>query len=193
MTFELWVLNFYKGIMSNYSGSSSIDPDYNMDETESSSSRPEREQREYESFRRKAEIARGKRAMTERYELIDKDLEDEYMPEHTHRATKLLHKPDALPAEEYIRLFKLNEFCSTRYPCSTTLAQLGLLDDVQHLYQSCHLDTLMAYPYVAYEDETIQFLSTLQVELYQGMTSDELDCEGLRFLWFSVYGHEYRL
>ncbi|KAG7530591.1 hypothetical protein ISN45_Un28g000010, partial [Arabidopsis thaliana x Arabidopsis arenosa] len=133
-------------IMSNYSGSSSVDPDYNMDETESSSSRPEREQREYESFRRKAEIARGKRAMTERYELIDEDLEDEYMPEQTRRATKLLHKPDVLPAEEYVRLFKLNEFCSTRYPCSTSLAQLGLLEDVQHLYQSCHLDTLMAYP-----------------------------------------------
>jgi len=149
--------------MSNYSGSSSVDPDYNMDETESSSSRPEREQREYDSFRRKAEIARGK------------------------------NKPDVLPGEEYIRLCKLNEFCSTRYPCSTTLAQLGLLEDVQHLYQSCHLHTLMAYPYVAYEDETIQFLSTLLVELYQGMTSDELDCEGLGFLRFSVYGHEYRL
>jgi len=179
--------------MSNYSGSSSVDPDYNMDETESSSSRPEREQREYESFRRKDEIARGKRAMRERYELIDEDLEDECMPEQTRRATKLLHKPDILPAEEYVRLFKLNEFCSTRYPCSTSLAQLGLLEDVQHLYQSCHLDTLMAYPYVAYEDETIQFLSTLQVELYQGMTSDEYDCEGLGFLRFSVNGHEYRL
>jgi len=90
--------------------------------------------------------------MTERYELIDEDQEDEYMPEHTRRATKLLHKPDVLPAEEYIRLFKLNEFCSTRYPCSTTLAQFGLLEDVQHLYQSCHLDTLMAYSYVAYEE-----------------------------------------
>jgi len=141
--------------MSNYSGSSSIDPDYNMEETESSSSRPEREQREYDSFRRKAEIALGKRAMTERYELIDEDLEDEYMPEHTRRATKLLHKPDVLPTEEYIRLFKLNEFCSTRYPISTTLAQLRLLEDVQHQYESCHLDTLMVYPYVAYEEETI--------------------------------------
>jgi len=38
------------------------------------------------------------------------------------------------------------------------------------MYQSCHLDTLMAYLYVAYEEETIQFLSTLQVELHQGMT-----------------------
>ena len=45
LTFELLVLNFYRGIMSNYSGSSSVDPDYNMDETESSSSRLEREQR----------------------------------------------------------------------------------------------------------------------------------------------------
>jgi len=131
--------------------------------------------------------------MIERYELIYEDLEDEYMPEHNRRATKLLHKPDVLPAEEYIRLFKLNELCSTRYPCSTTLAQLGLLEDVQHLYQSCHLDTLMAYPYIAYEDETIQFLSTLQVELYQSMTSDELNCEGKGFLRFSVYRHEYRL
>jgi len=115
------------------------------------------------------------------------------MLEHTRRATKFLHKADVLLAEEYIRLFKLNEFCSTRYPCSTTLAQLELLEDVQHLYQSCHLDTLMAYPYVAYEEETIKFLSTLQVELYQGMTSDELDCEGLGFLRFFVYGHGYRL
>ena len=90
--------------------------------------------------------------MIERYELIDEELEVEYMPEHSHRATKLLHKPDVFPAEEYIRLFKLNESCSTRYPCSTTLAQLGLLEDVQHMYQSCHLDTLMVYPYVAYEE-----------------------------------------
>jgi len=104
------------------------------------------------------------------------------MPKHTRRVTKLLHKLDVLPAEEYIRLFKLKEFYSTRYPCSTTLAQLGLLEDVQHLYQSCHLDTLIAYPYVAYEEETIQFLSTLQVELYQGMTFDDLESEGLGFL-----------
>jgi len=50
--------------MSNYSGSSLVDSHYNMVETESSSSKPEREQREYDSFRRKAEIARGKRVMT---------------------------------------------------------------------------------------------------------------------------------
>jgi len=115
--------------MSNYSGGSSIDSDYNLDEAEFSSLRPEREQREYENFRRRAEIALGKRAVTERYELIDEEMEVEYMPEHSHRATKPLHKPGLLPAEEYIRLFKLNEFYNTKYPCSTTLAQLGLLED----------------------------------------------------------------
>jgi len=62
--------------MSNYSDSSLKDPDYHMDEAESSSSRPEREHREFDNFRRKAEIARGKRAMRERYELIDEELED---------------------------------------------------------------------------------------------------------------------
>ncbi|CAL9222823.1 unnamed protein product, partial [Arabidopsis halleri] len=97
-----------------------MDSDYNVDEAESWSSRPTREHQEYEIFRRRAEIARGKRAMTERYELVDEDLEnleDEYMPEHSRRATRLLNKPDELPVEEYIRIFNLNEFCGTRYPC----------------------------------------------------------------------------
>ncbi|KAG7536833.1 hypothetical protein ISN44_As13g007560 [Arabidopsis suecica] len=182
--------------MSNYTGGPSTDSDYNVDEAESWSSRPEREQREYESFRRRAEIARRKRAMTERYELVDEDLEeleDEYVPEHSRRATKLLNKPDELPVEEYIRLFNLNELCRTRYSCPETLEKLGLLEDVEHLFQSCHLDTLMSYPYVAYEDETIQLLSSLQVEIYQGMTADELESEGLGFITFSVYGQSYML
>ena len=51
----------------------------------------------------------------------------------------------------------------------------------------------MAYPNVAYEEETIQFLSTLQVELYQGVTSDDLESEGLGFLRFYVYGQDYMM
>jgi len=51
----------------------------------------------------------------------------------------------------------------------------------------------MAYPYVAYEEETIQFLSTLQVELHQGMTFNDLESEGLGFLRFSVYGQDYMM
>jgi len=103
--------------MSNYSGESSIDPDYNVDEAESWYTRPEREQHVYESFmdefersaarrnQRRAEIARGKRAMSSRYELIDEDIETEYEPESWCKETKLQNKPDEVTAEEYIRFF----------------------------------------------------------------------------------------
>lgn len=73
------------------------------------------------------------------------------------------------------------------------IAELGLLDDVQHLFQKCHLDTLMLYPYVAYKDETIQLLSTLQVEIYQGLTEDELETEGMGYLTFSVTRQSFML
>ncbi|KAG7559312.1 hypothetical protein ISN45_Aa05g009070 [Arabidopsis thaliana x Arabidopsis arenosa] len=182
--------------MSNYTGGPSADSDYNVDDSESWSSRPAREQEEYETFRRRAEIARGKREMTSEYELIDEDLddlEDEDIHEPSPRHTRLLNKPDELPVEEYIRLFNLNEFCGTRYPCPKTLEKLGLLEDVEHLFKSCHLDTLMSYPFVAYEDETIQLLSSLQVELYQGMSTDELQSEGLGFIIFTVHGQDYML
>jgi len=49
----------------------------------------------------------------------------------------------------------------------------------------------MSYPYVAYKKETIEFLSTLQVEMYQGLTADELESEGLGFLTFSVSEQRY--
>lgn len=99
-----------------------MDDDNNVDEAESWSTRPKREEQAYEGFRtkmersvarrsqRRAEIGRGKRAMTERYKLVDEDLEGEYVPEQSGRATKLLHKPDELTVEEYIKLFKLNDF-----------------------------------------------------------------------------------
>jgi len=107
--------------MSNYSGESSMDPDYNVDEAESCSARP-REQHVYESFRdefersaarrnqRRAEIAREKRAMSSRYELTDKDIETEYEPESWRKETRLLNKPDEVTVEEYIRFFEMNDF-----------------------------------------------------------------------------------
>ena len=48
----------------------------------------------------------------------------------------------------------------------------------------------MSYPYVAYKEETIEFLSTLQVEMYQRLTDFELDTMGLGFLTFSVDEHQ---
>ena len=51
----------------------------------------------------------------------------------------------------------------------------------------------MSYPYAAYKEETIEFLSTLQVEMYQGLTDFELDTMGLGFLTFSVDEQRYQL
>ncbi|CAB81142.1 AT4g08050 [Arabidopsis thaliana] len=194
----------YSLIMSNYSGESSMDPDYNVDEVESWSARP-REQHVYQSFRdeferstarhnqRRAEIARGKRAMSSRYELIDEDIETEYEPESWRKETKLLNKPDEVTVEEYIRFFEINDFWGTRYSCYETLAQLRLLEDVQYLFEKCHLETLMSYPYPAYKEETIEFLSTLQVEMYEALTDFELDTMGLGFLTFLVDEQRYQL
>ncbi|KAG7529396.1 Retrotransposon gag domain [Arabidopsis suecica] len=191
-------------IMSNYSGESFMDPDYNVDEAESWSARP-REQHVYHSLRdelerstarrnqRRVEIARGKRAMSSRYELIDEDIETEYEPESWRKETKLLNKPDEVTLEEYIRFFEMSDFWGTRYLCYETLAQLGLLEDVQHLFEKCHLETLMSYPYAAYKEETIEFLPTLQVEMYEGLTDFELDTMGLGFLTFSVDEQWYQL
>ena len=72
--------------------------------------------------------------------------------------------------EEYIRFFEMNDLWGTRYPYYETLAQLGLLEDVQHLFEKWHLETLMSYSYASYKEETIEFLSTLQVEMYEGLT-----------------------
>ncbi|KAG7559456.1 Ribonuclease H-like superfamily [Arabidopsis thaliana x Arabidopsis arenosa] len=80
--------------MSNYSGDSSMDADYNVNEAESWSTRPEREEQAYESFRA--------------------DMDRAAALKQSHRATKLLNKPDELTAEEYIKLFKLNDFWGTR-------------------------------------------------------------------------------
>ena len=66
----------------------------------------QREEHVYESFsdeferstarrnQRRAEIARGKRAMSSIYELIDEDIETEYEPESWRKETKLLNKFD---------------------------------------------------------------------------------------------------
>jgi len=183
-------------IMSNYSGESSMDPDYNVDEAESWSTRQEREEHVYESFReefersaarrnqRRAEIARGKRAMSSRYELIDEDIETEYEPKSWCKETKLLNKPDEVTVEEYIRFFEMNDFWRTRYPCYETLAELGY-------WRTCNIcSRSVIWKHsclnLTYKEETIEFLSTLQVEMYEGLTDFELDTMGLGFLTFSV-------
>ena len=51
----------------------------------------------------------------------------------------------------------------------------------------------MSYPYPAYKEETIEFLSTLQVEMYEALTDFGLDTMGLGFLTFSVNEQRYQL
>ncbi|KAG7533286.1 hypothetical protein ISN45_Aa08g009240 [Arabidopsis thaliana x Arabidopsis arenosa] len=182
--------------MSSHSYESSMDADYNINEAESWSTRPEREAEEYQRFReeteravaedrRRKEIAREKQSMMERYELIDEDVEDdaEYTPEPVRKSTKSLMKEDKLTPDDYYKLFKRNPFWGTRYLHPETMAELGILEDVELLFEKCHMATLISYPYPAYEDETIEFLSTLQVELFDGLSAAEfvdvgftLDC-----------------
>ncbi|KAG7529629.1 hypothetical protein ISN44_Un131g000170 [Arabidopsis suecica] len=178
-------------IMSNYSGESSMDPDYNVDEAESWSTRQEREEHVYESFieefersaarrnQRRAEIARGKRAMSSRYELIDEDIETEYEPKSWCKETKLLNKPNEVTVQEYIRFFEMNDFWGTRYRCYETLAELGYwrtciicLRSVIWRHSCLNL---------TYKEETIEFLSTLG----KG-TKPRFDREELKDLWATI-------
>jgi len=43
------------------------------------------------------------------------------------------------------------------------------------------------------KEETIEFLSTLQVEMYEGLTDFELDTMGLGFLTFLVDEQRYQI
>ncbi|KAG7529622.1 hypothetical protein ISN44_Un131g000100 [Arabidopsis suecica] len=144
--------------MSSHSYESSMDADYNVDDAESWSTRPEREAEEYRRFveeteravandRRREEISRGKRAMTENPELADEEMEDdaEYIPEQTRKTTKVRHLG----------------------------RRSALVREMPH------------------EDETLQFLSSLQVELFEGLSAAELREEGLGYLSFTIDDRDY--
>jgi len=124
-----------------------MDADFNVDEAESWSTRPEREMEEYRRFtqqaakviardRRRAEIARCKRAMTEEKSLVDEDLggDEDYFPEITPRTTKSLMKKTKLSPDGYYELLAAHEFHGTRYPHSETMNELGITEDVEYLF-----------------------------------------------------------
>jgi len=73
------------------------------------------------------------------------------------------------------------------------MAELGILEDVQLLFEKCHMTTLMSHPYPTYEDETFQFLSSLQVELFEGLPAAELREEGLGYLSFTIDDRDYMM
>jgi len=49
----------------------------------------------------------------------------------------------------------------------------------------------MTNPHSAYKTEALQFLDSLEVELYQGLSSHEEREEGLGYITFAVYGKDY--
>jgi len=167
--------------MSSKSNKSSMDADFNVDEAESWSTRPEREMEEYRRFseqavkvlarvRRRAEITRGKRAMAEERSLVDEDLggEEDYVPEITPRATKSLMKKTKLSPDGYYELLAVHNFHGTRYPHSQTMNEFGITEDVEYLFEKSGLLGLMTNPHSAYKTEALQFLASLEVELFQG-------------------------
>ena len=115
----------------------------------------------------------------------------EYILEQTRKTTKSLMKEDKLTLGDYYKALKRNLFWGTRYPHPETMVELGILEDVQLLFEKCQMTTLMSHPYPTYEDETLQFLSSLQVELFEGLSAAELREEGLGYLSFTIDDRDY--
>jgi len=192
--------------MNSNSNESSMDADFNVDKAESWSTRPQREMEEYMRLsqqaakvlardRRRAEIARGKRAMAEERILVDEDLggDEDYVPEITPRATKSLMKKTKLSPDGYYELMAVQDFHGTRYPHSQRMNELGITKDVEYHFEKSGLLGLMTNPHSTYKTEAIQFLASLEVEFFQGLSSHEAREEGLGYITFAVYGKDYVL
>jgi len=95
---------------------------------------------------------------------------------------------------EYYKLLKRNEFLGTRYPDPVTMERLGIYDDVDYMFKQCSLNIHMFRPMEGYEEETTQFLSSVELFLYGESEDDEIRPDGsLGYLEFCVYDVEYRL
>jgi len=74
------------------------------------------------------------------------------------------------------------------------MERLGIYDDVDYMFKQCSLNIHMFRPMEGYEEETIQFLSSVQLLLYGEPEDDEIRPDGsLGYLEFCVYDVEYRL
>jgi len=95
---------------------------------------------------------------------------------------------------EYYKLLKRNEFLGTRYPHPETMERLGIYDDVDYMFKQCNLNIRIFRPMEGYEEETIQFLSSVELFLYGESEDDEIRPDGsLGYLEFCVYDIDYRL
>jgi len=152
-----------------------------------------------EFSRNKADITRGKKPVGRRLELVDEDFEEEMAsPEEDDQTEK--GRDDDLELEKcatrnkFYKLLKCNEFLGTRYPHPDTMERLGIYDDVDYMFKQCSLNIHMFRPMEGYEEETIQFLSSVELLLYGESEDDEIRPDGsLGYLEFCVYDVEYRL
>jgi len=123
-----------------------------------------------EFSRNKADITRGKKPVGRRLELVDEDSEEEMVsPEEadqTKRGGGDLEFEKCATQNKYYKLLKRNEFLGTRYPHPETMERLGIYDDVYYMFKHCCLNIHMFQPMEGYEEETIQFLSSVEWFIY---------------------------
>ncbi|KAG7599431.1 Reverse transcriptase domain [Arabidopsis suecica] len=152
-----------------------------------------------QSSRDRAEISRGKRPVMEPMQLVDEDIEYESEIAPAARVTRPVKKgkkakdtESVLTRHDYHAMFSQHEFLGTRYPHRETMVELGISDDVEYLFRQCHLHTHMFRPMEGFREETIQFLSSLGVVIYEDQSVIESK-KSVGYLIFNVYEREYTL
>ena len=130
-----------------------------------------------EFSRNKADITQGMKPVGRRLELVDEDSEEDMAsPEEDDQTEKGgdddMESEKCAPRNKYYKLLKRNEFLGTRYPHPETMERLDIYDDVDYMFKQCSLNIHMFRPMEGYEEETIQFISSVELLLY-GESEDD--------------------
>jgi len=105
-------------------------------------------------------------------ELVDEDSQEEMVsPEDADQTERGggddLESEKCATRNEYYRLLKRNAFLETRFPHPETMERLDIYDDVNYMFKQCNLNIHMFRPMEGYEEETIQFLSSVELFIYE--------------------------
>jgi len=71
--------------------------------------------------------------------------------------------------------------------------ELGITEDVEYLFEKSGFWGLMTNPHSTYKTEALQFLASVEGELFQGLSSHEAREEGLGYITLTVYRKDYVL
>jgi len=118
-----------------------------------------------------------------RLELVDEDSEEEIAsPEEADQTERGggddLELEKCATGNEYYKLLKRNEFLGTRYPQPETMEKPCIYDDVEYMFKQCSLNIHMFRPMEGYKEETIQFLSSVELFLYGESQDDGIRPDG---------------